>query len=300
MRAPRERVRRTVRMPDVVGISLPNAGLMLRNAGFSPERVRLRYEEAYRPEDETIRQQPAPGALVALDEPVELVVSRRSLLHHLPQVYQKADRSGGHQLREFLWIFDHLFADLQRHIDALHHYFDPLEAPPEYLPWIASWVALAIEQDWPEAKQRRLIQQALSIYAMRGTVRGLKMFLSIFTEVEPLVRENEWPFRGFRVGEVRIGVDSLVIPPVNPTHCFIVEVPARFTDTSDETLHKLHRIIRMEKPAHTAYYLTFAAEPADPDLRGFQIGLGSVGVEADGVIAGTSVTAKTEEEEDSQ
>lgn len=299
MRTPRERVRRTVRMPDVVGISLANAGLMLRNVGFEAARVRLRYEEAYRPEDETIRQQPPPGALVAIDEPVELVVSRRSLVHHLPQVYQKADRAGGHQLREFLWIFDHLFADLSRHIDSLHKYFDPLEAPPEYLPWLASWVALTIEQDWPESKQRRLIQQALSIYAMRGTVRGLKMFLSIFTDVEPLLRENEWPFRGFRIGEVRIGVDSLVIPPVNTAHCCIVEVPAQFDDTSDETLHKLHRIIRMEKPAHTAYYLTFAAAPADPDLRGFQIGLGSVGIEADGVIAGVVVAPDPEEEEES-
>ncbi len=289
MREPRERLRRTVRMPDVVGLTLENARLLLGNAGFDPGRVDVRYEEAYRREDEAIRQSPEPGSLVAVDSPVELVVARRSLLHHLPQVFQKADARGGHFLREFLWIFDHVFADLQRHIDRLHRYFDPLETPAEFLPWLASWVALAIEQDWPEPKQRRLIQQAMSIYACRGTVRGLKMFLSIFTDVEPLLRENEWPFRGFRIGEVRIGVDSLVIPPVNPAHCFIVEVPARFTDTSDETLHKLHRIIRMEKPSHTAYYLVFAAEPADPDLRGFQIGLGAVGLEVDGVVAGAAV-----------
>ena len=79
--SPRQIVRRTVRMPEVTGIALENARLMLRNAGFDPERVQVRYREAYRPQDETIGQSPTAGALVAVDEPIELVVSRRSLLH---------------------------------------------------------------------------------------------------------------------------------------------------------------------------------------------------------------------------
>lgn len=284
MRQPREIVRRTVRLPEVSGISMENARLMLRNAGIEPEVVRLRYEEAYRPEDEVIRQSPPGGALVPVDAPVELVVSRRSLLHHLPQVYQKNDRSGGHFLREFLWVFDHTFADLQRHLDRLHHYFDPLEAPPAFLGWLASWVALAIDQDWPEPKKRKLIRQAIDMYGYRGTVRGLKLFLSIFTEVEPSIRENEWPYEGFRIGKVRIGLDSIVLPPVKLAHCFMCEVPAEFTDASDETILKIHDIIRMEKPAHTAYYLTFAAAPERQEFAGFMIGGHRVGTEDTGRV----------------
>ena len=53
--------------------------------------------------------------------------------------------------------------------------------------------------------------------------------------------------------------DSIVLPPVNKAHCFMVEVPAGFTDASDETILKIHDIIRMEKPAHATYYLRFAA-----------------------------------------
>ncbi len=280
-------------MPEVTGIALSNARLMLRNAGFEVERIRLRYEEAYAPTDEIIRQRPAPAALVTIDEAVELVVSRKSLLHFLPQVFQKAPAGGGpHFLREFLWIFDHIFADVGRHLDRVHTYFDPLEAPPEFLGWLASWVALSIDQDWPDAKKRRLIQQAIGIYGFRGTVRGLKLFLSIFTGVEPKVMENRWPYRGFRVGEVRIGLDSIVLPPHNLAHCFMVEVPAEFTDASDETILKIHDIIRMEKPSHAAYYLSFAAAPSDDRLQAFQIGLGRVGLSEDGVVAGEGRKAK--------
>lgn len=295
MRQPREIVSRTVRMPDIAGITLRNAQLMLRNAGFDLSRVQVRYEEAYRPEDEVIRQLPSQGSLVAVDEPVEIVVSRRSLLHFLPQVFQKADRTGGHFLREFLWIFDHIYADIQRHIDRLGTYFDPLETPPEFLQWLAGWVALTIDQDWPEAKKRKLIQQALGIYGLRGTVRGLKLFLHIFTGVEPRVMENEWPYEGFRVGRTRVGLDSIVLPPVDLSHCFMVEVPAAFTDASDETILKIHDIIRLERPAQTAYYLTFEAAPNDDQLQAFMIGLGRVGLGDAGVVAGTKApSTKTE------
>lgn len=292
---PRPIVARTVKMPEVVGITLENAELMLRNAGFPRRGIRIRYEEAYRPEDEVIRQEPPAGALVAVDEPVTLVVSRRSLLHFLPQVYQKQDRVGGHFLREFLWIFDHIYADLERRIGRIHRYFDPLEAPREFLPWLASWVALAIDQEWPEEKKRRLIQQAIGLYGYRGTVRGLKLFLSIFTGVEPRIYENRWPYKGFRVGAVRVGVDSIVLPPVNLAHSFMIEIPAEFTDASDETILKIHDIIRMEKPAHTAYHLTFAAAPSEKKLAPFVIGLGRLGVD-DTRVAADNQVAETEGE----
>jgi phage tail-like protein len=271
-------------MPEVSGISLTNARLMLRNAGFDPERIAVRYQEAYRPADEVTGQSPGPGTLVAVDEPVELVVARRSLLHSLPQVFQKADRDGGHFLREFLWIFDHIAADIQRKLDGIHTCFDPREAPPEFLDWLASWVALTLDQGWPEERKRKLIRKAIEIYEWRGTVRGLKIFLSIFTGVEPKLLENRFPYKGFRVGQVRIGLDSIVLPQVNLSHCFVVEVPSRYTDITNENILKIHDIIRMEKPVHTMYVLTFAAAPASDQLQPFVIGLGRVG--GIGVIAG--------------
>lgn len=287
-------------MPDVRGIMLDNGMLMLRNALFDLERVELIYAEAYRPDDEIIGQEPSAGALVGVDEPVRLVVCRKSLLHHLPQVFQKAEGPSGHFLRQFLWIFDHIYADIQRRIDRIPTYFDPLEAPEEFLAWLASWVALSIDQGWPEPKKRKLIQQAIDIYGFRGTIRGLKLFLSIFTGVEPKLMENKWPYEGFRVGRTRIGLDSIVLPPVDLSHCFMVEVPAEFDDASDETILKIHDIIRMEKPAHCAYYLTFAAKQVEDALNAFVIGMGGrVGLAAGGVIASTREADRASRDEPS-
>jgi len=285
VRQPRKITSRTIRLPDVTGIALENGRLMLRNAGFELETVRWRYEEAYQPEGQIIRQFPSQGALVGADESVSLTVSRRSQVHMLPQVYQKADGVNRHFLRDFLWIFDHMFADIQMHLARVHTYFDPLETPKEFLSWLSSWVALSIDQDWAETKKRELIQQAIGIYSYRGTVRGLKLFMSIFTDVEPVIMENQWPYKGFRVGFTQIGIDSIVLPPVNLAHCFMVEVPAEFTDASDETILKIHDIIRMEKPAHCAYYLTFAAAAVEDELKGFRVGFGRLGVGESGVVA---------------
>lgn len=271
-------------MPEVVGIMLENAQLMLTNEHFDLRRVKLRYEEAYRPEDEVLKQHPQPGAVVATDEPVELVVSRRSLVNHLPQVYQKSDSTGRHMLRDFLWVFDHIYADLERTLNGLHRYFDPLEAPGEFLPWLASWVALTINQGWDDAKKRKLIREAIGIYGYRGTVRGLKLFLSIFTDVEPDIHENKWPYKGFRVGKVRVGVDSVVIPQVNLSHCFMVEIPAEYRHVDDNEIIKIHDIIRMEKPSHTAYCLTFKAAPKEDLLQPFRIGVGRLGLRESGVM----------------
>ncbi|MBU0552915.1 PASTA domain-containing protein [Myxococcota bacterium] len=284
MKQPRKTVRKA-QIPDLDGVELENARLMLRNLGFEPSAVTIRYEEAYAPEGHVTRQAPPVGALVGVDEPIELVVSRRSLSHHLPQIYQKQGAMGGDFLGRFLTVFDHLYATLEHKLDRLHLYFDPLQAPAPFLDWLAGWVALSLDQDWPESKKRKLIKEAISMYGLRGTVRGLKIFLHIFTGVEPKIMENKWPYRGFRIGEVRIGLDSIVLPPVRLSDCFMVEVPAEFSDASDETILKIHDIIRMEKPAQTTYYLTFAAAKRDDALQAFRIGLGRVGLEESGVVA---------------
>jgi hypothetical protein len=105
---------------------------------------------------------------------------------------------------------------------------------------------------------------------VRGTVKGLKRFLTLFTGHEPRIFENQWPFRGFRIEtEGLIGVDSVILPPVHTARCFVVEMPLKFQDVSPEMVIRIHNIIQMEKPANTHYYLRFAAESTGDELREF-------------------------------
>src|SRR5262249_44784413 len=78
-----------------------------------------------------------------------------------------------------------------------------------------------------------------------------------------------------------IGIDSIILPPVQIARCFIVEMPVRFTNVSPEMVIRIHNIIQMEKPANTHYYLRFAVETEGAELREFfHIGLRSgIGIE---------------------
>ena len=58
---------------------------------------------------------------------------------------------------------------------------------------------MMVDIDWPVEKKRAIIKRAIELYGIRGTVKGMKLFLLLFTGHEPTIIENQWPFRGFRI-----------------------------------------------------------------------------------------------------
>src|SRR3954471_17217129 len=264
-------------MPDVVGLPLRKARLLVQNAGLVVDAIT--FQESYETRDNVLAQKPMRGQMVYAGDKVTLTVSRESNFKWLPAIYQLADINGRNFYRDFLWIVQHLFGSVEEILDLIHSYFDPYEAPEHFLPWLASWSAMVLEEDWPLEKKRRLIRKAIELYRIRGTVKGLKLFISLFTGHEPDIKENVWPFRGWRIGATsEIGTDSVVLPPVNLAHTFVVEMPVSYKDVSPESVIRIHEIIQMEKPANTQYYLRFASEGGGNDLSEFMaIGGGVIG-----------------------
>ena len=164
--------------------------------------------------------------------------------------------------------------------------------------WLASWTAFTVDLDWPEPQKRALIKRAVDLYRIRGTKRGLALFLKLFTGHEPDIAENTWPFKGFRVeGEgaeegARIALDSVVLPPVDLAHCFVVTMPIKFEEVTPELVIRIHAIIQLEKPAHTHYYLQFKEEKGDVELREFF----AIGVRS-GIGIGAEVVEGSEEDD---
>ena len=267
--------RALIRMPEVVGLPLRKAKLLVENAGLSVEAIL--FQESYDERNTVLQQKPMRGQMIYVGEKVTLTVSRESYIKWLPSVYQRSDVTGQNFLRELLWITQHLFGEIEERLDVIHTFFDPYESPEEFLPWLAGWTAMILEEDWPKAKKRKLIKKAIELYRIRGTVKGLKLFISLFTGNEPEIIENAWPFRGFRVGITSgIGVDSVILPPVNTAHSFLVEMPVTYKDLSIESVIRLHEIIQMEKPANTSYYLRFLAAQRPKEVREFfQVGVRS-------------------------
>jgi phage tail-like protein len=280
--------RALVRMPDVVGMTYKKAKLILENAGLAIDG--LVFQESYEPRDTVLSQKPGRGQMIYTGEKVILGVSRESYIKWLPSMYQRSDINGRNFIRDLLWVVQHMFGSIDETLDGVHNCFDPYEAPEKFLSWLASWSAMVLDEDWPLAKKRRLIRKAIELYRVRGTVKGLKLFLGMFTGTEPIIHENEWPFKGWRIGVTSgIGVDTVVLPPVNLSHAFIIEMPVSYKDISTETMVRIHEIIQMEKPANCQYYLKFAVDKGDGPLQEFfTVGEGGIGVGAVDVDAITS------------
>jgi phage tail-like protein len=257
---------REVPMPTLEGYPLRKARKILALSGIDPARLRMRVHEHVHERGSVVKQRPRPGARVDLEDPgqkIELTVADRSAVNFLPQIYQRSDLTGRSFVRDFLWIVQHLQFETDEKLENLDQYFDPHECPKEFLDYLASWVALTLEAGWPETKKRSLIKKAVELYHLRGTPRGLRVYLRIFTGVDPVIIENAWPFEGFVVGvSSTVGVDTVLTHQVDRAHTFVVHIPLPIDDVDIDTIRRIHRIIEQEKPVHTDYYLTFA-EPED-------------------------------------
>lgn len=128
-------------------------------------------------------------------------------------------------------------------LGLLHRVFTPgpdlpdsARAPADFLPWLASWVALGLRDDWDETVRRRFVANALRLYRMRGTKAGLIAAIELYTGTPHSVTIYEFE---------------------RPAHFFQVEVQQRSSDPV--LLARTDRIVRaiidQDKPAHTIYGL---------------------------------------------
>jgi len=257
-------------VPELAGLRLSDAQIVLAQAGFAPGTPQ--FVQSYDPENTVVKQLPARGMLVNSDTPLELHISKSSWVRFLPQIYQVTSAGEDDLLLNYLWIFQQIHESVTDRVDNMHKLFRPLEVEASFLPWLSSWIALHLEDDWPEEVKRRWLRHAPALYNIRGTKRALEELLEIYTGARPIIHENEWPEGAFRV-EVSsvIGESSTILPPMNLNNCFVVELSMSPDTVTDEQLIRIHRVIRAEKPAHSNYFLRFSEQTADEDWGPFMV-----------------------------
>ncbi len=273
-----KRARKLV-VPELTGMPYRDACIVLEQAGFPPPVPR--YVEAYVADHTVVEQKPIRGQLVDSTMICELAVAKTSWVRFLPQLYQESTSGDNHLLHEYLWIFQQLHDKVNDVVERVPQLFQPLETEARFLDWLASWIALHLDPDWPDQKKRKWLKFAPTLYSIRGTKAALSALLEMYVGVKPDIRENEWPFEPFRVGVTgEIGVTSTILPPINFAHCFVVQLPMQASDLTDDQIIRIHRVIRAEKPAHTNYFLTFSQTDETYELAPFMtIGEESLGEE---------------------
>ena len=122
---------------------------------------------------------------------VEIEFPRISLRRYLPAVFGEEPTSADFTDR-FLSLFDTTLRSIEAEVDTQARFYDPLSTPAErdpktgidFLSWLASWIGVTLDRNWPEAKKRRFLKAAGRLFDLRGTREGLWRELLLLLEIE--------------------------------------------------------------------------------------------------------------------
>jgi phage tail-like protein len=118
---------------------------------------------------------------------------RISLRRYLPRAFG-ADPVSADFTDRLLGVFDQGFRSVESEIDRQADLFDPRSAPavarvaaiPDMLTWLASWIGVTFDRQWPVARRRHFLLSAAKFYACRGTPRGLREALILFLGLDTI------------------------------------------------------------------------------------------------------------------
>jgi phage tail-like protein len=149
--------------------------------------------------------------------------------------------------RAWLAAFDEALAPVFATLDALPAYLDPALTPDDFLDWLAGWVGVLLDENWPVERRRAFVAQAAELYRMRGTARGLAAQVSIFTGGQVDVQDSgavAWSASSGRTVPGRPGYQLRVV---------VSGVPAGGVDRA-----RLEGLVATAKPAHVVHVVELA------------------------------------------
>lgn len=161
----------------------------------------------------------------------------------LPGLYQEDDFA----LR-FTAGLDEVIAPALAVLDNLSAYLDPVLTPVDFLPWLAGWVGIALDENWPLARRRQLVARAGDLYRSRGTARGLAEQIELLTGSAPRIEET-----GGTVWSPTPGAS----PPGNAIAQLVVTVQEAPGQPVDR--RRLESIVRDAKPAAVSHRIEVVA-----------------------------------------
>ena len=204
-------------------------------------------------------QSPSQGLKQYLIEQSDFALNiqpRSDYTTFLPTVYQEVDF-----IHRFIKIFEQAFDPVVNSFNSMWANLDPLTAPQTLIPFLAHWVDWSMDSQLGLLQQRKLIRRAVDIYRWRGTRKGLRFYLHLYTglpldqavsqEEDKSISITESFGQGCVFGVAHVGKDA-VFGGGKPYH-FQVRLRANPDNPIDEQL--VRRILDQEKPVFCTYDL---------------------------------------------
>ncbi len=126
------------------------------------------------------------------------MAEQSSYLRHLPHALWADETDPTQFLGRMLRIFEKIltgipdgvvvrgngkvYPPIEELVADIPKLFNPRRTRSDFLPWLASWVALELEPSWNEFQKRKLIEEIISIYGLRGLGEGLHTYLDIYAK----------------------------------------------------------------------------------------------------------------------
>ena len=176
-------------------------------------------------------------------------------MEFLPLLYREVDFIG-----RFMNIFEQTYQPVVDSFNVMWANLDSLTAPQAFLPFLAHWVGWEFDSVQEIPQQRRLIRRAIELYRWRGTRKGLRLYLHLYTglnldedipnEDDKQISITEPSGNSFTLNEAELG--NAVLGGGQAYH-FVVKLRSQQPNTIHEGL--IRRIIEQEKPAFCTYEL---------------------------------------------
>jgi phage tail-like protein len=210
---------------------------------------------------------------------IRLDMPRATSLDFLPAIY-RIDPAASDFTERFLSLFDATIGDIDRAIERSPALLDADGVPDAALPWLASFLDIAVDASWTPAQTRAIIDAAPALYRARGTVAGLSQTIELIAGVIPVIEElpleRLWGalgtsaiVRGTRLfgrgasravlAQSRLGATRLKSygaiaqdPYTQTAFRFRVLVPPAPTLVTGTSVARLEQVLATQKPAHTA------------------------------------------------
>lgn len=243
--------------PDLTGSSYFTAKKFLEHHGFS--NVRLKYSESNLERNTILHQNIEPGTETDPDDEVVLTLAAKNPVKNLPSMYQSMDNRNGGFLTRYLWIVHSLLNSINVTLDNIHLYFNPMESPKDFFPWLVSWFSDYYRYAIPEETLRIVIKNIVPLYRWRGTAAGIARLLEIIIGVRPEIMDNYRPVGEYIIRDNAV-VENIILQEETTDSFFTVAFPVSVSALTATQVQLINDILKREKPAHTVYYLTFEKE----------------------------------------
>ena len=151
--------------------------------------------------------------------------------------------------QRFTGALDEVLAPVLSTLDCLDAYFDPALAPADFVDWLATWVALPLDEAWSLERRRLLVTAAVTLHRRRGTRSGLADLIALVTGGRVEILES---------GGCTASAEPGATLPGSAQPGLLVRVRVR--DPRSVDAKRLSALVAANKPAHLPHVVEVVPE----------------------------------------